>query len=89
MPLYLRPQTVIKEHHFTTNSVQGEVTVNINLTVTLQVDQNGAITMSATPTVEPRVAKKEKSVPDYMFQIPDIEPVESGSLIEFGQDVNE
>ena len=82
MPLIIKPTTVVKEHHFTTETQRGEITVNINLTLTLQVDQTGEIKVSATPTVEP--SKRQQPV----MYIPELEPVNINELIDFGKDVN-
>jgi hypothetical protein len=88
MPQVIKPTSVVKEQHFTTKTVDGEVTINLNLTLSIVVDQQGQISVSAAPEViQPKkeVIKKE---PEFVFQIPEVE-VSSQELIDFGQDVNE
>lgn len=80
MPLIFKP-TIVKEHHYT-ETQRGEITVNINLTLTLQVDQNGAISVSASPTV----VQKPEPQRDYCVQMPDLD-IEETQLIGFGKEV--
>jgi hypothetical protein len=77
MPNVLRPSTVIRQ--ITTETVQGEVTVNLNLTLTLHIDQSGDVSMNVSTT-------KPAETPDYVPQIPDWD---DGDLIEFGKEVKQ
>lgn len=72
MPQRLKPTSV----NFTTVTTQGEVTVNINLTLTIEMDQTGNLKVSAAT----------KDTPDYITQLPDWEPVKPEELIDFGED---
>ena len=76
MPNILKPTTVVKQ--ITTQTTQGEVTVNLNLTITLCVDQTGEMSLKVAPT---------KATPEYETHIPDWGPVDNADLIEFGKDV--
>jgi hypothetical protein len=89
MPFIIKPvTTVVREKTVTTN--QGEVTINLNLMLTLVVDQNGTVSVSATPQTPspmptvPISAKPTK--PEYVIQIPDIE-VTDNLILDFGKDV--
>jgi hypothetical protein len=75
MPQIIRPTTIVKQ--FTTQTVQGEVTINLNLVLTIHTDANGVISVDATPV-------PVKEIAEYVPQIPDI-AVED--LIDFGKDV--
>lgn len=77
MPSILKPTTVVK--HLTTQTSQGEVTVNLNLTITLCVDQAGEVSLKVAPT--------PKATPEYETHIPDWGPVDNTDLIDFGKDV--
>ncbi len=81
MPYIFKPTTI--ERHFTTSTTQGEVTVNINLTLKLEVGQDGEIKVAATAAPEAPQIKTKK--PEFSFQIPDFE---SEQLIEFGRDAD-
>ena len=59
--------------HITTTTQQGEVTININLTLAIK---DGELQVS-TKT-------EEDKIPDY---IPDWEPVRQDDLLDFGKDV--
>ena len=62
------------EKHFITESKQGEMTLNINLKLT--IEQNGNVSVATS---------KEKEIPDYVMQVPDLEPI--NELIDFGKSV--
>jgi hypothetical protein len=69
------------EHTITTQTVQGEVTLNINLTLNITTDKNGELQVTAAPVVKPEIKKETL---DYVPLIPDFDV---GELIDFGQDI--
>lgn len=71
MPQLLKPTTVVRE--ITTQTVQGEVTVNLNLVLTIHVDQDGT------------VGVKAENVPDFRETLPDWGEDE---ILEFGKEVD-
>jgi hypothetical protein len=84
MPKVITPPQVIHQH-ITTKTSQGEVTINLNLTITINADgtfQVGANASEHAPVVKPKV--EEKEVPDSIFTIPEFESTET--LLDFGQD---
>lgn len=83
MPLVIRPTTtIIKEQHFTTQTERGEVTVNINLKLSLEVNGDGELSLKAEKLPDKKVVDKEIS--DFVMQIPD---EETGDLIDFGKEI--
>lgn len=67
---------VIKTERVVTNTVQGEVTINLNLTIT--VNHDGTVQVGTS-------AKQEKmidSIPDSIFAIPEFDSTEI--LNDFG-----
>jgi hypothetical protein len=79
MPQILKPTQIIRETHFNTTTSQGEVTVNINLTLTVQMDHGE---LKITPSI-----KKVDEIPDYI--IPEWDEIKPNELIDFGKDVKE
>jgi hypothetical protein len=71
MPNLIKPATIIKE----VTTQNGEVTVNLNITLTLQLDQAGNLSVDASA--------KEKVINEY--HIPDVEEVTEEDLIDFGK----
>lgn len=61
-------------------TTQGEMTVNINLTLNIKIDESGKMIVSAIPVQE---NKREE-----LIILPDIDPINEKDLIEFGEDVN-
>lgn len=80
MPSIIKPTTVVKQ--ITTQTTQGEITVNLNLTITLCVDQTGEVSLKVAPTAAPEQ-------PEYLTHVPDWGPVNQEDLIEFGKDVED
>ena len=69
-----RPSRIVTER-ITTKTVQGEITVNLNLTIT--INQEGTVQVTASPTVE--LPKEDK------FVIPEFSQEEI--LSDFGQGI--
>lgn len=61
-------------------TTQGEMTVNINLTLNIKIDESGKMIVSAIPVQE---NKREE-----LIVLPDIEEIEEHELIPFGSEVN-
>jgi len=62
----------IIERHFTTQTVQGEVTINLNLTI--KIDQDGKIGIF-----------QDEETKKHNFELPDLES--NSTLIDFGNEV--
>lgn len=79
MPGRIQPTTIVKE--ITTQTTQGEVTVNLNISLTIDINEFGEVSvgMSKKGVVD--------DIPDYIAQIPDIETVSENDLIDFGKDI--
>ncbi len=77
----IKPTQVIEK--LTTQTVQGEVTINLNLTITLKQDGTVALMTEAAPTQQKNTAPEDE-IPDTVFQIPDFESAEV--LSDFGKD---
>lgn len=78
MPNVLKPSTVVR--NVTTQTVAGEVTVNLNIVLTLQGGE-----LSVSTQAQPQ----DKEIPDFVKQLPDWGVIEDEDLIVFGQEVKE
>lgn len=74
MPQLVKPTTVVRE--ITTQTMQGEITVNLNLVLTIHVDQDGLVDVKATA---------EEKIPDFRETLPDWG---EGEMLEFGKEVD-
>jgi hypothetical protein len=72
MPRVQGPSVV--HHHIATNTVSGEVTINLNLTIT--INDNGAVQVSATTEQPHAKPVEEKKIPDTVYAIPEFEATE-------------
>ncbi len=73
MPHVIQQPTVIHQH-LKTQTVAGEVTINLNLTIT--INQDGTVQIAAAP-------KDEQQVPDSLYVIPEFDSNEM--LSNFGK----
>lgn len=74
---FLSSRPIVKEI-IKTETVQGEITVNLNLSVTINLDDNGKVNLAV---------KRIEEVPEQLIlEIPDLE-VSPEEMISFGQDV--
>lgn len=83
MPKVIQPAQVVHQH-ITTQTSQGEVTINLNLTITINADGTFQIGANASEHVPIKPKVEEKDVPDSIFAIPEFETTET--LLDFGQD---
>lgn len=79
MPSVIAPSKII-HHHLQTNTVAGEVTINLNLTIT--INQDGTVQVASTP--ESSKGNSEKHIPDMVHAIPEFEPTDL--LSNFGEE---
>jgi hypothetical protein len=71
----IKPLQVIRER-FTTQTVQGEVTVNLNLTI--KIEQDGTVRINSSESTA--------EVSQSLFQIPEFE--QEDLLSNFGKDIS-
>jgi len=69
-------------HHLQTNTVAGEVTINLNLTIT--INQDGTVQVASAPEVPKQAQTQEKQIPDMVHTIPEFE--QTDLLTNFGED---